>query len=93
MRAQQVTKVIIAGFVTNNSVEATARMAGELGFETVVVSDATASFDKTGVDGTRYPSALIHNVSLSNLKDEYAAIATTHEVMASLTAANKPLMA
>lgn len=93
LKAQQVSNLIIAGFVTNNSVEATARMAGELGFRTTVVSDATASFDKVGVDGTKYSSTLIHQVSLSNLKDEYASIATTAEVIASLTPTSKPLIA
>lgn len=93
LKAQQVSNLIIAGFVTNNSVEATARMAGELGFRTTVVSDATASFDKVGVDGTKYSSTLIHQVSLSNLKDEYASIASTAEVIASLTPTSKPLIA
>jgi nicotinamidase-related amidase len=93
LKAHDISKVIITGFVTNNSVEATARMAGELGFRTTVVSDATASFDKIGVDGTTYSSALIHQVSLSNLKDEYASIATTTEVISSLTPTSKPLIA
>ncbi|AYB32414.1 cysteine hydrolase family protein [Chryseolinea soli] len=93
LKAQHIAKLIITGFVTNNSVEATARMAGELGFHTTVVSDATASFDKVGVDGTKYSSTLIHQVSLSNLKDEYASIATTAEVIASLTPTSKPLIA
>jgi nicotinamidase-related amidase len=68
-------------------------LAGELGFDTTVVSDATASFDKIGVDGTKYSATLIHQVSLSNLKDEYASIATTAEVIASLTPTSKPLIA
>ena len=72
---------MIAGFVTNNSVEATARMAGDLGYKTTVVADATAAFDKRGIDGTIYPSHLVHALSLSHLKDEYASIATTAEVL------------
>lgn len=81
-----VTDVVITGFVTNNSVEATARMAGDLGFKTTVVSDATAAFDKRGIDGTIYPSQVVHTLSLSHLKDEYASIATTAEVLQYISA-------
>jgi nicotinamidase-related amidase len=79
---KDIQHLYITGFVTNNSIEATARMAGELGFKTTVISDATACFNKTGVDGTVYSAELIHQISLSNLKDEYAAITTTQQVLA-----------
>jgi nicotinamidase-related amidase len=81
-----ISEVVITGFVTNNSVEATARMAGDLGFKTTVVSDATAAFDKQGIDGTIYPSTVVHTLSLSHLKDEYASIATTAEVLQYISA-------
>lgn len=79
-----VREVVICGFVTNNSVEATARMSGELGFKTTVVSDATASFNKVGLDGNVYPAELIHSISLGNLMDEYAEIRTTRQVISNL---------
>lgn len=78
---EKITELVIAGFVTNNSVEATARNAGDFGFKTTVVSDACACFDKVGLDGTRYPSELMHNISLANIKDEYASIQTTAEIL------------
>jgi nicotinamidase-related amidase len=81
-----ISEVVITGFVTNNSVEATARMAGDLGFKTMVVSDATAAFDKQGIDGNIYPSHIVHALSLSHLKDEYASIATTAEVLQYISA-------
>jgi len=73
--------LVVCGFVTNNSVEATARHAGDLGFDTTVVSDAVACFDKSGVDGTMYDSGLVHQISLSNLAGEYASIKTTEEII------------
>ncbi|RAW01710.1 cysteine hydrolase family protein [Pseudochryseolinea flava] len=78
---EKITSLVIAGFVTNNSVEATARNAGDFGFKTTVVSDACACFDKVGLDGTVYPSALMHSISLANLKDEYAAISSTIDIL------------
>ncbi|MFD0998849.1 cysteine hydrolase family protein [Ohtaekwangia kribbensis] len=86
----RVSEVVITGFVTNNSVEATARMAGDLGFKTTVVTDATAAFDKQGIDGTIYPAYLVHALSLAHLKDEYASIATTAEVLQYISA-NQPI--
>jgi nicotinamidase-related amidase len=78
---QKITALFITGFVTNNSVESTARHAGDLGIETVVVSDATACFDKLGMNGSKFTSDVVHALSLANLKDEYAAILTTKEVL------------
>jgi nicotinamidase-related amidase len=79
---EKITELIITGFVTNNSVEATARNAGDFGLKTIVVSDACACFDKLGLDGTKYPSSLIHSISLANLQDEYAIIKRTAEILA-----------
>jgi nicotinamidase-related amidase len=77
----KISDLVITGFVTNNSVEATARNAGDLGINTVVVSDATACFDKVGINGVKYKSEVVHQLSLANLKDEYATIRTTEEII------------
>jgi nicotinamidase-related amidase len=81
LRGRNVGDIFITGFITNNSVEATARMAGELGFNTCVVSDATATFNKAGLDGNVYSSELIHQISLANLNGEYASVKTTYQVI------------
>ncbi|HEX5170638.1 MAG TPA: cysteine hydrolase family protein [Cyclobacteriaceae bacterium] len=78
---QGIRELAVVGFVTNNSVEATARMAGDLGYITYVLSDATACFDKAGVNEITYGAQLIHLISLSNLKDEYARILTTQQIL------------
>jgi nicotinamidase-related amidase len=81
LQDHSIGNLVFTGFVTNNSVEATVRTAGDLGFRNVVVSDATACFDKTGHDGSKYDSHLIHEISLSNLNGEYAAIKQTQEIL------------
>ena len=73
--------IVIVGFVTNNSVEATTRMSGSLGFQSILVSDATATFDKIGLDGQIFPSELVHNISLANLNGEYATVLNTIELI------------
>ena len=75
--------VVIAGVITNNSVEATARMAGDLGFRTTVVSDATFTFGRNDFQGRFRTADEVHAMSLANLDGEYAAIRTTGEVLKS----------
>jgi len=51
LRSNHVETVVLVGMTTDHCVSTTARMAANLGFDTYVVSDATATFDRTGSDG------------------------------------------
>jgi len=86
LRSNNYDTLVITGFVTNNSVEATARLAGNLGFNTIVVADATATFAKEDFQGTLHSAETIHNISLANLQGEYASILSTKEVISSVEA-------
>ena len=81
LRAAAIATLVITGVITNNSVEATARMAGNLGFDTYVVSDATATFGRRDYDGRWRTADEVHAMSLANLDGEYARIVTTREVL------------
>jgi nicotinamidase-related amidase len=85
LRAAGIEMLIITGVITNSSVEATARMAGNLGFNTIVVSDATATFARPDFNGVLRSAEEVHALSLANLQDEYAAIITTQEILTALT--------
>jgi hypothetical protein len=52
-------------------------MASNLGFDTFLVSDATATFNRKGLAGQNYPAELIHATALASLNDEFARIVTT----------------
>jgi hypothetical protein len=52
-------------------------MAGNFGFDTYVVSDATATFNKKGIDGQNFSASLIHETALASLSEEFATIITT----------------
>lgn len=73
--------LVMAGVITNNSVEAPARMAGNLGFEVYVVSDATCTFDRRALDGSLHKAEDVHAHSLANLNGEYARIVDTAAVL------------
>jgi nicotinamidase-related amidase len=82
LRGRGIGELVIAGVVTNNSVEATARVAADLGFGVVVVSDATFTFGRDDFAGRPRTADEVHAMSLANLSGEYARIWTTEETLA-----------
>ena len=81
LHARGMNAVAIVGVSTNNSVESTARTAGNLGFDTYVVSDATFAFAKTDYAGVRRTAEEVHAMALANLQGEYATVVTANELM------------
>ncbi len=60
-----------------NGLEATARHAGDLGYQTFVVADAGFAVDKIDLRGQRWPAEDVHALSLAHLHREYATIVDT----------------
>lgn len=83
LQVRGITELVIVGVITNNSVESTARSAGNLGFATVVVDDACYTFDQHDLQGRHWPAEEVHALSLSNLAMDYARILDTATVLAS----------
>ena len=71
------TALVIAGVSTSNSVEATVRMAGNLGFDTWLVEDACFTFARRDWNGTLRSAEEVHAMSLANLDGEYCTVTTT----------------
>jgi len=89
LHQRDVKELVITGVSTNNSVEATARSAGNLGFKTRVVADACFAFDKADHAGTNRTAAEVHAMSLANLAGEYAEIIETAALLP-LTGPKRP---
>jgi nicotinamidase-related amidase len=81
LRDRGIGALVVTGFITNNSVETTVRVAATLGFRVRLVADACATFDRVDLDGRHWPAEDVHALSLSNLSGEYAEVITTDEVL------------
>lgn len=81
LRANGIEKVVIVGLTTPHCVSTTTRMSGNLGFDTYLISDATAAFGMKGPNDIYYNAEEIHAISLATLHEEFATILTTKEMM------------
>lgn len=76
-----IRRLVLAGVSTNNSVEASARSAGNLGFLATVAADACFAFEKRDYGGNLRSAEEVHLMALANLDGEYARVAATDAVL------------
>ena len=73
-------QIAIVGAATNNSVEATARTGGNLGFKVYVIEDACFTFAKPDFNGEPRTAEQVHAMSLANLDGEYATVINAEQL-------------
>lgn len=86
LSAANLRTLVVTGVITNNSVEATVRMAGNLGFETYLVEDACFTFARRDWKGRWRTADEVHSMSLANLDGEYCSVVRTDQVLEAVRA-------
>lgn len=81
LHENMISDIIITGLITDHCVSTTARMAGNLGFNVILVADATATFERLSYDGTRYSAEEMHQINLASLHNEFCTVYSTKDVL------------
>ena len=85
LRSHGIATLAVAGVITNNSVEATVRMAGNLGYDVRLVADACFTFARLDRSGRLRTADEVHDLSLANMDGEYATVVETAELLEKLS--------
>jgi len=75
-----VAEFAVVGVATNNSVEATARTGGNLGYSVYVIENACFTFAKNDYFGVHRSAEEVHAMSLANLHGEYAQVVSSEQL-------------
>lgn len=86
LRDIEAPALVILGVITNNSLEATVRNAGNLGHRVFVPEDACFTYGWRDLRGRIWAADDVHALSLANLSGEYATITSSAEIMAAVPA-------
>ena len=84
LKEKKIASIVIVGLTTDHCISTSVRMSANLGFETTLIEDATATFDKVDRKGRLFTANEIQAVTIASLDGEFAKIRTTAELLQEL---------
>lgn len=84
LRQSGIGSLVIVGVQTDYCMSTTVRMAANLSFRTIMVDDASWTYDHRNPDGELVPAETVHRVNMTSLSDEFAEIVDTEKVLGRL---------
>ncbi len=81
LQAERHHALVICGITTNHCCETTARLAGNLGYETWFALDATHTFDRRDLEGEWISADELARHTAANLQGEFATVMNAAEVL------------
>ena len=78
------TRIVTVGVQTDHCVSTTVRQGSDLGFDMVLVEDATWTYSRHHPDGTLIDAATMQRVNVASLAGEFCEVLTTDGVIARL---------
>jgi nicotinamidase-related amidase len=82
------TTLVVCGVLTSNSVEATVRHGGNLGYRVFVVADACWAVEKQDLTGRIWSAEDVHALSLAHMHGEYAQVVDSRTTLIAVALAN-----
>lgn len=81
LRVAGIGTLVLTGVITNNSVEATVRMASDLGFDVRLVEDGCFTFARSDHAGRLRSAEEVHAMSLANMDGEYCTVTRAKDLL------------
>jgi nicotinamidase-related amidase/phenylpyruvate tautomerase PptA (4-oxalocrotonate tautomerase family) len=81
LNQRDIHTIVLAGCMTHNCVDSTARHALHLGFQVLIAEDACATRALPAADGTAIPAAVVQRTTLAGLADRHATVMAVNEVV------------
>lgn len=81
LKAAGISTLLVCGLMTHACVAGAARDAVPLGYEVIVVSDASATRDIDSADGSLVPHDSLHRAALASIEDTFGDVMTTDQII------------
>jgi len=84
LREAGLTRIVTVGVQTDHCVSTTVRQGSDLGFDMVLVEDATWTYSRHHPDGTFIDADTMQRVNVASLADEFCDVVSTDDVITEL---------